>query len=118
MDLTSSVIIATVPLLAGSGNVSVSIDNKKISGPFCTYDTTYTLGAFATGLSNPQYITVAPNGNVFVTNLGNGTISKISPSGEVSTFVSNLLIPSGIASDKDNNIYVASNNLSTNTCNV
>jgi DNA-binding beta-propeller fold protein YncE len=43
---------------------------------------------FATGFNNPQGLTFDDSGNLFVSNFGNNSISKVTPSGEVSTYAS------------------------------
>lgn len=43
---------------------------------------------FASGFNSPDYTAFDIIGNLFVANDNNGTISKITPSGVVSTFVS------------------------------
>ena len=100
----------TVPSLCGTGNIKVSSDGHAATGPIFTYDTTYTLTTFATGLNNPQYLTIDGAGNLYVTNFGNGTIAKISSAGSVSTFASGLNGPTGITIDANSNIYVSTNN--------
>lgn len=100
----------SVPSLCGTGTVKVSTSGHAASGPIFTYDTTYTLTTFATGLNNPQYLTIDGAGNLYVTNFGNGTIAKISSTGSVSTFASGLNGPTGITIDANSNIYVSTNN--------
>jgi sugar lactone lactonase YvrE len=100
----------TVPSLCGTGNIKVSTNGNAASGPIFSYDTTYQLTTFATGLSNPQYLTIDEAGDLYVTNFGNGTISKISSAGVVSTFASGLNGPTGITIDVNSNIYVATTN--------
>lgn len=105
----------TVPSLCGSGPVKVSANGHTAVGPVFTYDTTYQLSTFATGLNNPQYLTMDGSGNLFVTNFGNQTIAKITPAASVTTFVSGIDQPTGITIDGSGNLYVASNS-PFNTC--
>jgi sugar lactone lactonase YvrE len=107
----------TVPSLCGTGNIKVSTDGHAATGPIFTYDTAYTLTTFATGLYNPQYLTIDGAGNLYVTNFGNGTVSKISSAGVVSTFASGLNGPTGITIDGNSNIYVATTN-NMNLCTI
>ncbi len=48
------------------------------------------------------------SGNVFVADFNNNNIRKITPSGVVTTFLTNVVEPTGIAVDAVGNIYVAS----------
>ena len=53
-------------------------------------------------------------GNLYVANHGNNTISKVTPAGAVSTFVSSGLdCPDGLAFDAAGNLYVANNGNNT-----
>lgn len=59
------------------------------------------------GLSSPTDIARDSSGNSYVTNYGDNTVSKISPTGVITTFVSGLNRPDGIESDSAGNLYVA-----------
>jgi len=107
----------TVPSLCGTGNVKISTNGTTGLGPIFTYDTTLKLTTFATGLNNPEYLTIDGTGNLYVTNFGNGTVSKISQAGVVTTFASGLSQPTGITIDQSGNLYVASNSV-MNTCTI
>ena len=110
IDASLSRLSVAVPPLAGSGNISLTTNGNTIVGPMFIYDTTYSASTFATGLNNPQYLTNDANGNLYVTNFGDGTVSKISGTGTVSTFASGLNGTTGITIDVDDNLYVATNN--------
>ena len=110
INASSTQLQVTVPSLCGTGNIKVSANGNTASGPIFNYDTTYQLTTFATGLKNPQYLIIDGAGDLYVTNFGDGTISKISSTGVVSTFTSGLNGPTGIAIDVNSNIYVATNN--------
>ncbi len=110
INASSTQLQVTVPSLCGTGKINVSTNGTTAPGPIFTYDTTFNLTTFATGLNNPQYLTIDGGGNLYVTNFGNGTISKISSTGVVSTFTSGLNGPTGITIDVNSNIYVATNN--------
>lgn len=64
---------------------------------------------FASGLNQPRGLAFDSSGNLFVANYGNNTVSKITPGGVVSTFVSGGMInPTGLAFDTAGNLYAAS----------
>ena len=105
----STQLIVTVPSLAGSGTVKVTTGSTTASGPNFDYDTTYISKVFASGLNNPQFIALDSSGNFFVTNFGDGTVSKITANGTVTTFATGLGLPQGIAVDGKGNLYVAGN---------
>src|SRR5208337_3322479 len=66
------------------------------------------------GLDGPYCMSFDASGNLYVANAENNTISKVTPAGTVSTFVSSgLSDPSGLAFDSSGNLYVA--NYSGNT---
>jgi len=88
------------------------IRKTTIAGEVSTYAGTAmpgrTDGPAATAQFRPgAFITTGAQGDLFVSDGINNSIRKITPAGEVTTIVSNLLYPAGIAIDKDNNLYVA-----------
>jgi sugar lactone lactonase YvrE len=62
---------------------------------------------FATGLNRPIGLAVDRDGNVYSSNYGDGTISKISDQGAVSNYASGLHNPGGIALDGAGDLFVA-----------
>ncbi len=56
---------------------------------------------------SPSAIAVDPNGNVLITDTGNGRIEKFSPIGTFITSIGQFEAPNGIAVDRGGNIYVA-----------
>src|SRR5208337_3994902 len=59
------------------------------------------------GLDGPYCMSFDASGNLYVANAENNTISKVTPAGTVSTFVSSgLSYPSGLAFDSSGNLYV------------
>jgi len=62
--------------------------------------------AITVGL-NPAAVTVDSQGNAYTANLGSGTISKISPNGQVSTFADlNPQKPTALILSPSGNLYV------------
>ena len=72
------------------------------------------------GFVNPEGIAIDADGNLFIGDLSNSVVRKITPAGEVSTFagsqrgfgnglasIARFNEPSGITVDRSGNIYVA-----------
>jgi sugar lactone lactonase YvrE len=62
---------------------------------------------YISGFAGPIDITETPDGNLFVTNFNNATVSKVTPDGQVEEFAQVLVGPSGITSDPAGNLYVS-----------
>jgi len=103
---TATQLNVIVPLSAGTGNVTVSVDNAApVSGPVFNYVLTATVSTFAgrrpyqvgstdgTGtqasFSNPYEIVTDASGYMYVADKSNNKIRKISPDGVVTTFAGN-----------------------------
>jgi len=62
---------------------------------------------FATGFKFPEGPAFDRNGNLFIVNVDTGDISKISPEGQVKTFVNTGGAPNGAKFHKNGDLYVA-----------
>jgi hypothetical protein len=71
---------------------------------------TYT---FASGFNFPAGEAFDADGNLYVANVGAGTVSEVTPAKVVSTFASGFNAPEGLAFDAAGNLYVA--NVGANT---
>jgi sugar lactone lactonase YvrE len=128
-------IYTTVPLAAGTGNVTVTVNGTTATGPVFTYQvaevvTPFT-GSSQTGKSDGKGaaatffqlagLTTDALGNIYVADQGNNLIRKITPDGTVSTLAgsgqpgradgagaaASFNIPTGIAVDASGNVYVS-----------
>jgi sugar lactone lactonase YvrE len=133
---TSTQLTVAVPLKAGTGNVTVSINNSTpVSGPVFTYQSSVIVttlagsgivgsvnGSGATAsFSGPWGVAVDASGNVYISDFVARLIRKITSSGVVSTFAgggtglgtdgkgtaSSFAAPAGIAIDAIGNLFVA-----------
>lgn len=59
------------------------------------------------GFFGPVDLTQTPNGEIYVTNFNNATVSKVNTDGSVEKFADVLEGPSGITSDLQGNLYVS-----------
>jgi sugar lactone lactonase YvrE len=132
---TTTQLTVVVPLGAGTGNITVSVNNgAAVSGPVFTYQYT---GVVTTLIGNPnqskQYnilayfnyptgVAVDKSGNVYVADSKNNLIAKVTPGGVVSTLagtnagqpgkadgtgtLASFWIPISIALDPTGNLYV------------
>ncbi len=62
---------------------------------------------YASGLSGPIDMAIDTEGNMFVTNFLNASVSKIDSTGTVSHFADTLAFPAGIVIDELGNLYVS-----------
>ena len=96
---------ATSTTSGTSLSVSSDATTTTASG---TFSVTQTVSTFASGFNNPAGLAFDAAGNLYVANAAGGTISKVTPTGAVSTFVaSGLNSPRGLAFDAAGNLYVA-----------
>ncbi|HEY8784187.1 MAG TPA: hypothetical protein VIM16_21340 [Mucilaginibacter sp.] len=80
-----------VTTFAGNNNVGIK-DGKGIAASF----------------NNPNGLVFDSLGNLFVADTGNGSIRKVTPAGDVSTYLarSTFSYPTGLAIDKSDNLYI------------
>ncbi len=105
----------------GSGGLNVGADEKLYVANFgesldnangtevwvIDYNNDNQVQLFATGLSGASGNDFDSEGNLFQSNIGAGTVSKISPGGNASFFVSNgISCNVGVNIDADDNLYV------------
>jgi streptogramin lyase len=136
ISASSNSIVAKVPVGAGSGNVSVKVNNSIVIGQVFTYETAITrlviAGTGSAGTANgtgtaasfalPTGITIDPSGNIYVMELAASTVRKITPAAVVSTFAGKSFTQGNqdgtgsgalfdyandIAADKTGNVFLA-----------
>ncbi len=70
---------------------------------------------FATGFDQPYALAFDTSGDLYVSDVGNNTVSDVSPAGAVSSFASGFSSPYGLAFDAAGNLYVANADNSNNS---
>jgi sugar lactone lactonase YvrE len=105
ISVTATSIVAKVPLGAGTGNVSVKVNNTLVTGTVFNYELslvrTLIAGSGFAGIADgigaaasfgmPTGLTIDNSGNIYVADLGAYTIRKITPQGVVTTLAGTAL---------------------------
>jgi sugar lactone lactonase YvrE len=133
---TATQLTVTVPLGAGTGNITLSVNNTaSVSGPVFTYQftpvVTMLAGTGSQGSTNgtgtsaafnyPTGVAADAAGNVYVADYGNNLIRRITAAGVVTTLAgsgnqaladgtgasASFIFPYGVAADAAGNVYVA-----------
>jgi sugar lactone lactonase YvrE len=97
------------PAVDANGNIYVTFSGSRGQRvPVSLYKVTanYSIKPFVTSLINPTGLAVDRAGNLFVSCRHDGTIHRISPDGRSEQWVEGMGVATGIAFDKDENLYV------------
>lgn len=101
-------IVAVVPTLAGTGDITIFVNGKTTNAGRFGYDTTYRLSTIADSLQAPFYLSRDLAGNLFVPTYGDFVIHKVTPQGLVSVWQPVPAV-TGTTFDSVGNLYYASN---------
>lgn len=107
LSATSTSLVVRTPTLAGTGNVTVSVNGKSMNAGVFTYDTTWKATTISDTIPGPCYLSTDGGGNVYVSALNGGMIYKVTPTGAISPFAA-VPNPTGTAFDVSGNLYVIS----------
>jgi YVTN family beta-propeller protein len=93
-----------VQFSAGSETVNASAGTFSIP---VTVAGTPTVSTLQSGFDDPFGLAVDANGNLYVANTDNNTVSELNPAGQVIATLSGFNFPFGLAFDSAGNLYVA-----------
>lgn len=97
------------PAVDAQGNIFVTFSGPRGQRvPVSLYKITsnYNVKPFVTSLINPSGLAVDHEGNLFVSCRNDGTIHRITPDGRAEQWIEGMGIATGIAFDRDENLYV------------
>jgi sugar lactone lactonase YvrE len=88
-----------VSVTAGTFSIAVAVSGTPAGTP--------TVFPYASGFDEPDGLAVSNSGDVYVADLGNGTVTEVTPAGVVTTFASGFNAPAGMTFDSAGNLFVA-----------
>ncbi|HUI75950.1 MAG TPA: IPT/TIG domain-containing protein [Candidatus Acidoferrum sp.] len=97
------------PAVDAEGNIYVTFSGPRGQRvPVSLYKITanFSVKPFVTSLTNPSGLALDQSGHLFVSCRNDGTIHRVSPDGRTEQWVEGMGIATGIAFDRDENLYV------------
>ena len=97
------------PAVDHAGNIYVTFSGPRGQRvPVSLYKITanYEVKPFVTSLVNPSGLAISPEGDLFVSCRHDGTIHRVMPDGRVEQWAEGMGIATGIAFDREHNLYV------------
>jgi len=99
----------TNPALDAEGNIFVTFSGsrgQKVPVAIYKIDTNYNVKPFLTDLMNPTAIAFDHAGQMYVSSRFDGTVYRVAPNGTMSSYAEGMGIATGMAFDRDENLYV------------
>src|SRR5712691_7492673 len=99
----------TNPALDAEGNIFVTFSGprgQKVPVAIYKIDTNYNVKPFLTELMNPTAIAFDHAGQMYVSSRFDGTVYRVAPNGTMSSYAEGMGIATGMAFDRDENLYV------------
>lgn len=99
----------TNPALDAEGNIFVTFSGQrgqKVPVAIFKIDTSYNVKPFVADIMNPTAIAFDHAGEMYVSSRFDGTVYRVAPNGTMSTYAEGMGVATGIAFDRDENLYV------------
>lgn len=106
VSASTTQIQAMVPILAGTGALTVTVNGKTVTAETFIYDTTWHLTSIVHNLVVPFGLSIDAGGYLYIGTSVPQAINKISSQGVVSTFAP-IVSTTGTAIDATGNLYVS-----------
>ena len=97
---------ARVPTLAGTGALTITVNGQTVTAETFSYDTTWRVTPIIHNLVVPLGLSIDASGYLYVGTVVPEAVNKISPQGDLSTFLPSVSV-GGTALDVAGNLYVA-----------
>jgi len=99
----------TNPAIDSDGNIYVTFSGsrgQKVQVAIYKIDTNYSVKPFLSEMMNPTAIVFDAAGQMYVSSRFDGTVYRVAPNGTMSTYSEGMGVATGMAFDKEENLYV------------
>jgi hypothetical protein len=107
LSATATSLVVRTPTLAGTGNVTVTVNGKAMTAGLFTYDTTWRQTIISDTISGAGDLSLDKSGNLYVSVFQSSNVYKITPAGAISSFAT-IQNPLAQTIDPNGNLYVVS----------
>jgi sugar lactone lactonase YvrE len=97
------------PAIDAEGNIYATVSGSrgdKVPVAVFKIDTHYTVRPFVTDLMNATGLALDRTGDLYVSSRHEGNVYRVSPKGQMSLYAGGMGVATGIAFDKEQNLYV------------
>lgn len=97
------------PAVDGDGNLYAMVSGprgERVLVSIFRIDRDLQVRPFVRDLLNISALAIGPDGHVYASSRSEGTVYRISPAGEIATFAEGMGVATGLAFDRDGNLFV------------
>ncbi|HTZ49230.1 MAG TPA: IPT/TIG domain-containing protein [Verrucomicrobiae bacterium] len=97
------------PAVDAQGNIYVTFSGprgQRVPVSLYKIGPNYAVKPYVTSLTNPTGLALGPNGDLFVSCRNDGTIHRVSASGQAEEWIEGMGIATGLAFDRNGNLFV------------